>query len=224
MGFINNLKASIIHMSKDFKPFDPASLQDEIALKTQWTPVRRGGTSFKTHNIHKSSTFRLEIRPSLMSLLFPLIFCLAGLAPIVIIFLQKQTTPLLDNVLIPVLFGSIFLIVGIVLFLFTNTPHFFDKSLGFYWKGKKSDDQVQQAKVKCRLADIYALQIISEYIRNTSSSGSGSSYHSYEINLVLKTGERINVLDHGARNKIMEQAKELSEFLNVPVWNPVNFL
>jgi len=41
------------------------------------------------------------------------------------------------------------------------------------------------------LSSIYAIQIIAERV-----SGKNSSFHSYEINLVLDGKKRVNVVDH----------------------------
>ncbi|KFE29417.1 hypothetical protein DN31_3870 [Vibrio mimicus] len=48
--------------------------------------------------------------------------------------------------------------------------------------------------------------------------GGASSYTSYELNLVFKDGERINIMDHGKGKDIDDSAKNLGKFLNVPIW------
>ncbi len=50
-------------------------------------------------------------------------------------------------------------------------------------------------------------------------SGDKSTYYSYEINLVLKDGSRINAVDHGKKSKVQEDAKTLAEFLDKPLWD-----
>ena len=59
----------------------------------------------------------------------------------------------------------------------------FDRAAGYYWKGRIDDVHLglQDTKEKCQLSDIHALQIVSEFCLGKESS----SYHSYEINLVL---------------------------------------
>ena len=49
--------------------------------------------------------------------------------------------------------------------------------------------------------------------------GGKSDYKSYEMNLVLKDGERILVIDHGDQKQVESDAAMLAVFLNVPVWN-----
>lgn len=67
------------------------------------------------------------------------------------------------------------------------------------------------------LEDIHALQLLSEYCRG----GKKRSYYSYELNLVLRNGRRINVMDHGDCKKLREDAQTLSEFLDKPVWDAI---
>ena len=74
----------------------------------------------------------------------------------------------------------------------------------------------EELKAFTKLDDIHAIQLISEYI-----SGKKSSYYSYELNLVLKDASRINVIDHGNDSTISSNAKVLSRFLDVPVWDAI---
>ena len=68
----------------------------------------------------------------------------------------------------------------------------------------------------CALETIHALQLISEWV-----SSDDGGYHSFELNLILKDGGRLNVVDHGGQDRIREDAKVLSDFLNVPVWDAI---
>ncbi len=80
----------------------------------------------------------------------------------------------------------------------TRTPVFDPKSLKYF----------------AEIEQIHALQLISEYCRSDKNS-----YYSYELNLILEDGKRINVVDHGNLGKIRDQAATLSEFLRKPVWD-----
>ena len=64
------------------------------------------------------------------------------------------------------------------------------------------------------LSAIHALQLVSEHVR-----GNKSSYWSYELNLVLGDGSRINVVDHGNLDQLRADAQTLAGFLNKPVWD-----
>jgi hypothetical protein len=100
---------------------------------------------------------------------------------------------------------------------FGTTPIVFDKYQGCFWKGRKVPNGVsdsQGIKYFARLDEIHALQLISEYCR-----GNKSSYYSYELNLILKNGNRMNVVDHGNPEKLREDTQALSRFLGKPVWD-----
>ena len=116
-----------------------------------------------------------------------------------------------------ILIGGVFATVGGCLLYFGTKPIVFDKVRGVFWKGRKKPGEVfdrRSLKNFTGLEVVHALQIISEYCR-----GSKSSYYSYELNLVLKDGKRINVVDHGSIRKLREDAEILSKFLSIPVWD-----
>ena len=113
----------------------------------------------------------------------------------------------------------IFLIVGIYHLFTLKMPIYFDTDLNIFSKGYESKflSYLTLCERKTRkLKDIYALQIVREYCK-----GNKSSYYSYELNLVLNNGERINLVDHGNYVKLLEDAKKLSEFLGRPLWDSV---
>ena len=65
------------------------------------------------------------------------------------------------------------------------------------------------------LAEIYALQILKEYVQSDKGG-----YYSYEMNLVLADASRINVVDHGDVKRIRREAAMLAAVLDmIPVWD-----
>jgi hypothetical protein len=52
--------------------FDPSQLGDPLAMKTDWTPAKAGGASFRTHKLVRVDPDRLEFRASMGYLLFAL--------------------------------------------------------------------------------------------------------------------------------------------------------
>jgi hypothetical protein len=100
-----------------------------------------------------------------------------------------------------------------------SKPVIFDKTKGMYWKGWKAPKRYLAEGDKessSRIGDIYALQIIPELVRSDNKS-----YVSYELNLVLRDGSRMNVVDHGDLVKLREDAKLVSEFLGIAIWDTV---
>lgn len=62
--------------------------------------------------------------------------------------------------------------------------------------------------------DIYAIQIITERLRRES----GGTYPSFEINLIFKDCERLNIMDSGDRKAVEYSVKMMGSHLNIPVW------
>ena len=118
---------------------------------------------------------------------------------------------------VPLIVGAIFSVVGVGMWWFGSTPRVFDQSRAMFWRGRRQPFAVGTGAQKgssTPLSAIHALQLISEYV-----SGNKSSYYSYELNLVLTDGSRINVVDHGGLERLRADAQTLARFLNKPIWD-----
>ncbi|MHC4644642.1 MAG: hypothetical protein ACYTBJ_04015 [Planctomycetota bacterium] len=214
------LVEKIKELNRTTQPFDPSSLEDPVAARTQWTPLVRGGANFCTHKLFEVTPHRIEFRASLGSKLFCMAFLLVGLGVLIGFsykLISEGSFKLDFDTIGPILFGLVFAGVGGAMLYFLTKPSVFDKTTGYFWKGRRSPDQVldkDSIKHLAALAQVHALQLISEYC-----SGSKSSYYSYELNLVLKDGQRVNVIDHGNINRIRQDAQTLSNFLGKPMWD-----
>lgn len=145
--------------------------------------------------------------------LFSLAFFLVGVGATVGAFLIEE-----QAVWLLAIFGLLFLAGGSGVLYVGATPAVFDKRKGFFWKGRKEPDagsDWRHLKHCARLGEIHALQLITEQIKGKSS------YSSYELNLVLNDGRRINVVDHGGKDRIRADAAALAKFLNKPLWDAV---
>ncbi len=193
---------------------------DPAAAAVDWSPLKSGGTNFRTHKLIKTGLDRMEFRAAMGAKIFYLIFFLIGLGLFAGFSIAEFQSEKFDlGMLLPIFVGLVFTLVGGGLFYHGTLPIVFDKKNGYFWKGRKSPDKVFSKSVIKHLAEldnIYALQLLSEHCSGNESS---SSYYSYELNLVLKTGERINVVDHGNANKLREDATILADFLDKPVWD-----
>ncbi len=199
---------------------DASRFGDPLALKTQWTPAKGGGANFRTHRLIEVDATRMEFRASLGAKIFYTTFMVMGIGTIVVFVFARSTmeTPLLGTeLLIPMFIGGLFAAAGVFMLHFGTAPIVFDKLSGYFWRGRKSPQDVadvRSLKHAAELSQIHALQLLAEYVR-----GNKSSYYSYELNLVLKDGSRINVIDHGNQTRLREDAKALSAFLGKPVWD-----
>ncbi len=189
----------------------------DIAMKVDWKPLSSGGSNFKTSELKKINSTRLEVHKSKGGFLFSALFAVIGLFAMIFgTYVIIQDYGLSFTILAPILFGGIFAAAGIGMFVFPR-PRIFDRRYGWFWAGNKSlarEQDFMRLKKSARLSEIAAIQIISEYL---SGSESGS-YTSWEINLVSEDGQRLNVMDHGNKESIVADAQKLAEFLGVPVW------
>ncbi len=206
------------------KTYDPKGLiSDPLAQRTEWTPARGGGVNFCTHRVILINPERMEFRPSAVIKCLYLIFILFGLSMIIFIplsiFLRGDPGFIKDSI-INILAGMVFTGIGGIIFYFEASPIVFDRRSCHFWKGWGNPDKMlnpETLKHFTRLGRIHALQLISEYC--TCRRKSKKPYYSYELNLVLEDGSRINVVDHGDVEKLREDARTLSEFLGKPVWD-----
>jgi hypothetical protein len=198
---------------------DVEKFNDPVASKTSWDPLKKGGTNFRTRVLVKISQDRVEFKPSFFAVIFYLIFTTVGLGLLgySIYALFQSSFAFENHHLILIGMGVVFFSIGTILAYYGTRPIVFDKISGYFWKGQKRPNQYveyQKPDLFVGLKDIHALQIISEYVRSDKSS-----YYSYELNLVLENGNRINVVDHGRLIRLREDVEKLSEFLNKPIWD-----
>jgi hypothetical protein len=172
------------------------------------SPLKKGGTNFKTHKLQLVDNSRIEFKPSIQLILFSALFSLIG-AGLAIGFLVGS------HEVFPIFIGLIFVAVGIGMFIHLGSNKTFDRHIGWFWQGSNKDNKVsriEQCKNACRLNEVKAVQVIKE--RVTHNKG---SYYSYEINLVRSDNSRINVVDHGSKKTIDKDAQQLADFLRVPI-------
>jgi hypothetical protein len=218
--FLKKLKA----LTTEAIPYDPSVLGDPLAERTDWAPAKGGGASFGTHKLVPVGSFRLEFRPTGGALAFYGVFLVAGVATLVgmsIVGFSGGASPLADGrvlpLMVPTIVGLVFTVAGGGMLRWGSAPIVFDKSRGAYWRGRVAPHEMSNRhghKETADLDEIHALQLISE--RCTSKD---SSYYSYELNLVLHDATRINVVDHGNKNALQEDAETLGAFLGIPIWD-----
>lgn len=205
-----------------WRTFDASCFRDPVAMQTDWTPANRGGASFRTHKLVTINPDRLEFKPVVgATMLYLLVLCvgLGIMAAIPASRFSSGSISLDAGLVGPFIAGLVFAAVGAALFRAGTAPIVFDRQKGFFWKGRTAPDRVFDRKsLKCfaELQDVHALQIVSE-----TCSSDDSSFCSYELNLVLHDGRRINVVDHGNRNALRQDADTLAAFLEKPLWDAV---
>ncbi len=206
-------------------PLDLSKFNNPVAEKTDWTPLKPGGTNFRTHKFSKK-TGMAYFKATKGNLVFSGVFMLLGIVVPVLMMVSniKNGSSFEPVLLVMNLVPLVFFFAGFFLFKHSTKPIVFNKNTGYFWKGrlKENENPAQKPlKVYCKLIDIAAVQIVSERVRSSSSSSSSrsSSFRSYEINLILQDAGRLNVIDHGNKKKLLEDAQQLASYLGVPIWD-----
>ncbi len=209
-------------LSIDGRAVDPSQFADPVAHRTAWEPAKSGGASFCTHKLTRVNSFRAEFRATVGAQAFYLLFLVLGVV-LTIVFLSsalsKSGATLSFDAVLPLLIGLVFAITGGAMFYFGTAPIVFDKSSGHFWKGRKDPNKSPARTTQdgfTPLEQIHSLQLLSEYCH-----GRKTSYYSYELNLVLEDGKRVNVIDHGNLDQLRTDGRRLSGFLQKPLWDAV---
>lgn len=187
-----------------------------INQRVSTSPLKPGGSNFKTHALVKSSSSQLRYRPSVGGGIFGFLFFGIGLGFVIFnIGFNKWLIqePSLFN-FFGLAFGLVFALAGGYMLYTLYKPRVFDKQSGYYYKGYNFKPNKRKLKHQFRLSTIIAIQIIGESIRSKNGS-----YGSFELNLVLNDATRRNVVDHGSLKAIIDDAHVISSFLNIPIWH-----
>ena len=187
---------------------------DPVAAKTGWDPARGGGQSFRGHRLVQVDHNRLEFRGTLGGKFFSLVVLLPGLLLTGMAIYDATVAPVpgMKSTVGCFFAGLVFAGAGILVF---PSAIVFDRRANLFWKNRLLSWRRGHAgsrSASISLKRIYAIQILSELIK------SKSTYYSYELNLVLEDGSRVNVVDQGGLEKLREDADTLSRFLGRPVW------
>ncbi|RZS93619.1 hypothetical protein EV197_2199 [Aquimarina brevivitae] len=202
----------IQYQVEDSAQFDDPSF-DTVAQQTSWNPLHPGGSNFVSHKLKKIDSNRIKVKKTGTMNIIGWTFLLIGFNYIFFEFLFAYQTDLLfmqgwlKNIQLFFKSGGIFFIIGLFFVLRWGQNSVFDKNMQQF---KKGGQQIS-------FSNIYAIQLLTEFVQGNSQGG--SSYYSYELNLVLNNGERINVMDHGSPTHIEQDAIVLADFLKIPIWS-----
>jgi hypothetical protein len=182
---------------------------DPVSKQVKWTPIGPNNANFKTHKLVKLGGGVYRFKPTFGYMVFSFIFFLAGLGVLTALVLNfsdfvRQVMPAIAMGVV----GSIFTLLGAFLVYSSRKIIEFDFRRSTITIGKEQH----------YLYEIHALQILEEY-----SKSDKSSYYSYELNLVFKDGKRVNVVDHGAYEELVQDASQLGMRMGIPVWDGTNY-
>lgn len=214
------LAAKLGKMKADPVRFDATVIGDPLALRTEWTPAKGGGASFRTHRLAQAGPTRMAFQPTKGAMAFYALFLLIGVGLLVgfaVFMASRSDGATAIRMTLPILIGVVFTVAGAGMLYTGAAPIIFDTNRGEFWKGRMAPWEArnhQELAAHTPLDRIHALQIVSERVRSDDGS-----YESYELNLVLDDGSRLNVVDHGNLDHLRADACALSDFIGKPVWD-----
>ena len=192
--------------------YELRALEDPVAMKASWDPLVSGGWNFCTHRLSPNNGKR-EMKVSPAAHLF-CYFCIcfgAIVSHLMAWILNEPSAVTSGNIptwMVPILPLSFSIFGGGLLWWLYRKNVSFDKKKGTYtFQGKSLP-----------LHEIHAIQLIQE-----CCAGRERIYLSYEMNLILKTGERFNVTDHASLRAIRIDGRNLAEYLGVPAWDLIDY-
>jgi hypothetical protein len=192
-------------------PIDPRQLDDPIAVQTSWVPIQKVSANIFNRVMRLAEPHRLEYRPSNMAYAGSLFFVALGAC--VLLFVPKSEFLIL-NLLTWALAGMHFA-VGIAALGENETePMVFDLRQGFFIRGHGKDAPAFHAapsKKSVPLNTIHAIQLLTD----TDDEGDKT----FQVNLVLKSADRIRLVNQLELAVTRKHAKMLAEFLRVQLWD-----
>ncbi len=198
--------------------FNYRDLKDKVADNTKWTPDNKiTGINRRIRNITNT---KIEMKVPIIILFIYSIFTLVGIIAFVVFTISFYEMVGKFSPLIGLLFGGIFIYFGIKTLIEQSVTATFDKEVGYFWLGRNKTRKFIESKIKhCPLSDIYAIQLIhNNYM--TLKSNSNKTYHgTYEMNLILKNSNRIQIFNRRNRKKSQSDAKKIADFLGVYYWD-----
>lgn len=209
-----------------------ARLDDPVAERTEWTPLVRLGTHLHTHRLVQDSVSRWSMRPTLAvrvpSGLMCLLFVAIGVMLLVggVLGLRNPGAVLSQSVWAGLLYlglgvcGFYVASAGIRQYRWVCQPRVFDLQAKGYWRGAGPPGvgTPEAGRHSAPLEEVHAVQILGELVRGTRATEL-RDFMSYEINLVLRDGRRVNVVDHGSLEHIRKDAAAIGDLIGVPVWD-----
>ncbi len=197
----------------------PIVTDEPVTLKVSGGAVSKGGSTIKSQTMTETGE-QIVIEKAVASIIIHFIFSMVGISTFMSSFYSIFNGEFGAGFM-ALLVGGGFSYIGISELL-NNKKFTIDKLKKIYYRGQKYDvlgslDRKQQGYVK----DIYAIQLFKKRVWSETSEGGSFTYISYELNLVFKDGERINIMDHAKGEYVDDSAETLGQFLNIPVWKHI---
>lgn len=186
---------------------------DDLAARTSWEPLRRGGSTFATRRLVEVVPGRVAFDATAAARRFAWLFVGIGVAaPCVVLLFEGLDVPWW-GLAAAALTGAMFVGAGVLLGREFDALIEFDLGAGVFKTERRLVDRERRAPEPVppiALAEVAALQLVAVDLREEHGT-------SWELDLVLDDGRRAFVLSHGGREFLHEDAAWLADRLGVPL-------
>lgn len=202
MDFIKKFVDKIQAMNKTR---DPSEFNDDIALKTEWESFSKGSSNFNTHRLFDDIGYGLRYKPTKSLYFLTGIFMLlgGGTAIALVTSAIHDGKDINQDILYPALFGLIFFLIGLGLFIGLRRSVFFD--------------QTERCMVikdeRTYFSDIHAIQLVMHR---------SSKHRNYQINFVLRDAGRVYVMTYADSRTARQDAVRVANLIGLPsnrIWD-----
>lgn len=198
--------------------FDPSIFDHPLAQNVEWSGLNRFALPFPGASLGTKEDGSMVFGPSITT--YGIIGGIMLVQVLSAFMFFKVIGP--PTLLHPSLSEALpFLLIPILLFQVASCHMMFGKSSFYFVKGvyrsgfKMTFGNSLIGKMpEIQLSDVTALQLIG---RRTPSKGDKPI--SYELNLVLKDGNRAHVVNYRKLKGLQEDAMQVAEKLSVPLWD-----
>ena len=187
---------------------------DAVIAQVSWRPLKGSNSDSRSHRFTLASADCARFKVSLVRT------ALQGLAlALVGLFVVGFTSLAISKHEWSMLFVPLFLLPvvggGLYVMYAERAPIVFDLRSGFYIDSRDGARALREGRTDVGLvplARVVAVQIVPRSCIQRSNKYT-TRYWSYELNLVLDDGARVNVVDHANRRKVRQDAGKLAAFL-----------
>lgn len=176
------------------------------------TPLVPGGSSCVTARLKDCHDGTFRFYPSTLMRLIPVfMLCISCVLFSVALFVETGS----PRIMLAVMGCFPLLIAGIMIFV-TKRQAVFDFNRKCYWRDRRTlrmGENPERMKDYVSFKRIASLQIIRELCHGSK----GSTWYSYELNIVCQDGFRYNVVDHGGLEAVREDGRRIADALHVPL-------
>jgi hypothetical protein len=171
----------------------------ERGSKFDWTPLRPGGTAYSTHRLvatNRGLVFARSWRNwawTLGGLLFAASLTAAGVLSLL------RGSFLGGFIVLPL---GMLLVTGALMGLWSRAVRF-----------EAEQRTVAIGGRRVPFSEVFAVQLLGERVREEEAP----DFDSYELNLVLRDGTRLNVVDHANRGQLEQEAQQLARLIDCQV-------